>query len=469
MARVELVPHSETPSSLPFPPGVCHRPALRWALTLSFLAGLSWALVLLMRSPGALRQDEIAHYLIARYSLSSHILLLDVWGKVGYNLIYVLPSQAGWEASRVFSVILSSLTVFFTVRVARQLRAPFLWLTPLFCWFQPWFARLSFTALLEPLFTLLGVAGVSLALDGRFARAGLVIGFLPLVRHEGLLWVGLFALASAARRQWRGAAAALVPITLYNLAAWHVRSRWPLAEYTRPSRPDILQIGTGDWLFYVRLFPDVAGIPVTLLATLGLVAMLRRPAARYLLLACALYVAAHSVVYRFGLWAAGGEARYLMPLAPVFAISAAFGLQSLRDLVGRLGPLKAQRVAAVGFAVVTAAVIAAGLTARPYRMDREQVNMREAASWLREQGFRAEQIHSTHVWFYHYFPLEATPAKFWSHPPNIDRLPAGSVVVWDAHYSEPWGLRRETLTAPASGWTMIRSYEGARVEIFRKG
>jgi hypothetical protein len=43
----------------------------RRAFWLSFLGGLGWALVLFVRSPGASRHDEIAHYLIARHGLAS--------------------------------------------------------------------------------------------------------------------------------------------------------------------------------------------------------------------------------------------------------------------------------------------------------------------------------------------------------------------------------------------------------------
>jgi hypothetical protein len=122
-----------------------------------------------------------------------------------------------------------------------------------------------------------------------------------------------------------------------------------------------------------------------------------------------------------------------------------------------------------GLAAIVGLVIAVGLTAQPHRLDPEQAIMRDAASWIRGLGYPADQISSTHVWFYHYFPLPVRPGRTWSRPPNPDALPAGSIVVWDAHYSEPWGLRRLALEAPGSHWTKLREYEGARVQIYRKG
>ena len=156
-----------------------------------------------------------------------------------------------------------------------------------------------------------------------------------------------------------------------------------------------------------------------------------------------------------------------MSLAPIFAIAATFGLQLAREALANW-PRASGRCSSWAVGAVTTAVVAVGLTAQPHRLDREQVSLREAASWLRSEGTPADRVTSTHVWLCYYFPLPAASTRLWSHPHQLNQLPSGSVVVWDFHYSEPWGLRREELTAPGSGWSIVREYDNPRVEVYLK-
>ena len=435
---------------------------------LTFLAGLGWAAVMLWRSPGAPTHDEIAHYLIARHAWTDPLFILNVWGRVGYTLVFMPAAAVSWPASRVFALGLSCLTVLLAMRLARQLGVRFHWSVPLFCWFQPWFANLSFAALTEVPFSLLGVVGASLALDGRMVLAGLAFGLLPLVRHEGLLMVGLFAILCAARRQWPAVIAGGVPLAAYNVLSHLVRGNWPFEVYLHPKRPDIFDTGTGGWLHYFGPLLGEIGLPVAVLAVLGIAAMHRSNARLLVFAGYGAYLAMHVAVYHFSLFNSGGRIRFLFPLAPIIAIAAALGLEvALRALGGQTPPRPPRRaLAGLLLAGTAVAVMGVGLAARPHRVDREQRLTREAADWLHQEGLDRQQVVSTHAWLHYYLALPAEPGA--SRPPRLDMLGVGTVVIWDKHYSESWGLPRNRLEEPGGNWELVRVFGKDAVLVFQK-
>lgn len=99
-------------------------------------------------SNGVYHEDDLTHYVFARWSHFDARYLLDVWGRPGFTVPYSWPaaigsSQDGLRACRVFSAILSAATAWLAFRIARRLGIRHAWAAIPLLYLQPLFARLS--------------------------------------------------------------------------------------------------------------------------------------------------------------------------------------------------------------------------------------------------------------------------------------------------------------------------------------
>ncbi len=429
---------------------------------LTVLGGLSWALLLLLESGGTLLDDEVSHVVIARDAWRDPTLILNVWGRTANTLVFMPVAPFGLTPARVFALALSCVIVLLTVRLARHLDVEWPWVTPLLLLFQPWFAQWSFQAVTEIPFTLFMIAGWVLLFEEHLIIASLAIGLLPLIRHEGILLLGLWVALIAWRRQWVAALAGPVPLVVYNLVSYLTTGFVPASIYFAPKPTDLY--GSGGWFHYALPLLDGVGIPVLLLAVLGLPAMVRRSPARLFLAWNAIYVAMQVVIFRFGLFASGGYLVFLLPVAPLVAIMAAHGLRELLSRIeaARLAPRIERAAGALLILTVTVLVVKGGLAASPIPRDPYQTPLEEAASWVRDEGLNHSPVVATHIWFYYYLPLRVGTPE-----PPLAALPVGTVLVWDSKYSELQGWTLAELSDPDNGWELLQQF-GGDVRIYRK-
>ena len=114
-------------------------------LVAAFALGIGWLLVMLARSPGVLLDDEITHALISINAWRYPEALLDVWGRPGNTIAYMLPALlGGLEGRRLFAIGLCALTAVLAVGLSRRFSVKAGWLVVLCFFFQPWIAEVGF-------------------------------------------------------------------------------------------------------------------------------------------------------------------------------------------------------------------------------------------------------------------------------------------------------------------------------------
>lgn len=437
-----------------------------WAI---FGLGLAWMVGLWLRSPGVPVQDELGHVLIARNAWRSPALVLDLWGRAVNTLLYLLPALGGLSGARLASVLLACSTVLLTTAIAARLGLGRLWLIPALLWFQPWFGDLAYTAITEVPFAWLLALGCWLWLRERPRWAALCFGLLPLVRHEGVALTALCCGYLLLRRDWRAILAALAPMLLYNVLYAAVLGGWPVTIYFQP-RPTTLY-GSGSWLHFVWPLIDGLGWPIAALVLPGCLLLLRQRGGREVLACYGLYFGLQTVIYRFGLYASGGYAIFLLPLAPGCALAAALALEWLLARIERaVSPAlpRGELLSASLLMIVLALVGNVALRTPPRPLDFEGVALQEAARWLAAAQLSPPRIVTTHVWFYYFADLPLEQGSWPPTPPTLASLPPGALVVWDAHYSERWGLAYAELSDPTRGWRTLQRFGDDFAVIFQK-
>jgi hypothetical protein len=440
------------------------RSPLYWV---TFAAGLGWTVLLWTRAAplASALDDEIGHFLIARDAWVHPQLMLNAWGRVGTTMSFLLPAAAGLEVERGLALAMSATTVVVATQVARLIGVRALALVPVFLWFQPWFHVYGNAVLTEVPFSLVMVAGCWAALAGRTALASLLFGMLPLMRHEGIAVLGLWAVFLLVRRApWPVAALGALPLLAYQTAFSLVFHKAPFALYfrTTPGAP----YGHGGWLHYFLPLARSLGPPVALLAAGGV--MIARRDRRFLALAApyALLVVVETVIFRFGLFGSGGNVAYLLPVAAFAAVAAALAA----DRVMAAAPQRALRAPAIAAAVLALSTAAYALRTRPARADPVARPMSSAVHFLEARHADMRLVTATHVWF---FELSGAPIPVgdglhspWSRPPPPRHLALGAIVVWDCSYSDRFGLRWGRLRR--AGFVELARFGGGRVVVFRR-
>lgn len=460
---------------------VIMRRADRLLLIGVFALGLSWLAIMLLRSPGALLDDEITHALISLNAWRYPEALLDVWGRPGNTTAYMLPMLlGGLEGRRIAAIIMSGLTAACAVAMAPHLGVRARWLITLCFFFQPWIAGLGFQSVTEIPFSLALAAGVLAWMRGRWGLAGLCFGLLALIRHEGVALLGLWLLYALARHEWRSAALVLLPLALYNLAFLILFGR--LASGNLLEAVPTTEYGAGSWFHFLPLLVAGAGPGLIILFVLGLAPASRqrddtgRVPRDWALLYFAPYLAyfaVHTVIFRFGLFASGGYGIFLLPLAPAVAVLAARGgewaWQRLNRASERRGQI-ATRIALLPAALALGLIISSGMIVPPTPLDPLHSAQRAAADWvirwLADDPNRADTpVAATHVAFWLEFRPEwpTSSEPWWFDPAD---LPAGSLLVYDSKYSPGRNITPGALEQ--AGWRELARFGDQAAIIYQR-
>lgn len=448
------------------------RSPLYWA---AFAAGLAWAIVMWTRAAplASTLDDEIGHFLVARDAWTHPELILNSWGRVGTTLSFMVPAAGGLGVARAGALAMSAGTVLVTTQVARLVGIRALALVPLLLWFQPWFHLYANSVLTEIPFSLALMGACWAALAERPGLASLLFGLLPLMRHEGIAVLALWGLLLLVRRRWGALVIAALPVLVYQALLSIVFGKAPFALYFHgtPGSP----YGHGGWLHYALPLVRSIGPPVALLAVAGLAAARRDR--RLLMLAApfVLLVLVETVIFRFGLFASGGNIDFLLPVAAFAAVAAAIACDRLIALARERGPHLAPRrplaVPALLATVVVLATVGYAFRTKPAHADAGAVPMQHAVRYLRARHVDPSRVTATHVWFFE-LSGAAVPAgdpfrSPWSRPRPPHRLAVASIAVWDCFYSNRFGLRWHSLDR--AGFHQLARFGGGRVVVLQRG
>jgi len=429
----------------------------------AFGGGLAWTSSLLARSPGTPSQDEIAHVLISRQAWHDPHVILDAWGRPLNTLLYIIPSRWGLTGARVGALIFAAITVIVATLIAKAFGVKRLYLVPMLLWFQPWFHGFGYIALTEVPFSMMLAISIYAWLKERPVIAAIAFGSLPLIRWEALGLLPVGALILLLSRRWRLLPILGVPVLGFlGLSGAFDGNNITLPEYLRMTPG---AYGYGTWGHFFATSAPLIGLPVLIAAIFGIPRAIRD---RRILVAMSVWVAYFGlqvVSWRFGKGA--GYVEFALPVAAGVAILAATGTEWMASAFRRLASPALARIATGTLVLALAsAVLLAGSRAEPRPLDLEAKAMKEAAAWLRERDLDPPKLLSTHAWFQYFYDLPF-PRR---HAGLVDGgrgLPAGTIMVWDRHYSNRWGYHMDDLEDPANGWKRLETFRN-RAAIFVK-
>ena len=394
--------------------------------------------------------DSIKHYLFARYAFQYPLNLLDSWAKPLFTLLAAGPAQVGFIGMKLFQCVVVAASAWCAYVVARALRLPAPALAMLFAYATPDYFLIQFSGLTEPLFGLILVGSVALAMTNRPVWSAALISWLPFVRSEGFILIGIWVVYLAWRRQWRSLPLLVLGYVVYSAVGGIVFGE-PGWVFGHNPYGTVSVYGHGDWNHFVTSLPGLLGWVLMVLAVVGGLRILRRCAlpqhrqhplfsAELLLVygSITVFILAHTIFWAKGLFNSFGLTRVLTITAPLFAVVALNGLVWVAEL-GKSG--KAQRRIRLAGAVAAVAFLFTGARnafrwQRDFGRAADQQVADSAAGWMRQNNGAARPL----AYEFPYVSMAAQndffnpkkhPSTILNGASHLELLPVGTLLVWD--------------------------------------
>ncbi len=314
------------------------------------LAAFVAAIVLGVLSDGVHHDDDLAHFLMARWARVFPEYLLHFWARPGFTLPHAAVAWIGstataWTLCRMLSAACTLASTLLAIRVADRLCVRPLWAVSLACTAQPIAMLLSYTTLVENIASLYVIAGVAALVSGRPVLGSLLLSPALITRYDAAVLLPVWWLALASndlqigrrlhpserdtrrppslrRRALAGAACLWAPAIHQTLLVFLLDAN-PLAAFGSP-RGSSQYTPAGPFVFLPQLFLAIPPV----MAALAVVGGARLAASgRWLVPTMAgVFTATHLILRSSGLYASGGFARFLVTVSPLVAILVAAGL-----------------------------------------------------------------------------------------------------------------------------------------------
>jgi len=438
----------------------------------------AWWVVFGLQSYELYSDDDMAHFLMARYALHHPMIYLDMWGRPLFTLLYTPIAQVGLHAARFQSALICASVCWLSFVYAKERGYARAWLAPLILAIMPRFYWMSFNLDTALLLCLVLTGALVLYAKERYALAAVVISLSPAARPEGVLFIMVFAAAFIYRKKWSAVPLAFAGPFIWNLVGFFT-SGDPL--WLIHNQPWTVPYGRGEFLHYFIRFMEITGPGHAALFIAGAVYCVWkwREKDNFLLFTMWLvYFLFLVFAWWQGAFSTLGLTRYFNGTAPIVAVITLAGINRLLD--GERGLVDVVTAAAIALSavffvasgasytvhfIVTVSVMAAlraaillkgwtrpamgavvaGLFAlglmfyvplHPPGLNAEHSMNQAAAQWY-DTNAPGRYVLCTSLWFAHFAKMDPyDPARF---APltryNLDSAPAGTVVFWEPHYA----------------------------------
>lgn len=283
--------------------------------------------------------DSIHHYLFAKYAPQYPSLFFNHWAKPVYVLLFSPFAQFGFNGIKFLNAIIAFVTIFFTYKIIQKLNIENPIIGAIILIFSPLYFVLIFSGLTEYLFAMFVTIGLYALLVNKSIIACLIISFLPFVRSEGLIIIGVFGLYFLFKKEWK-----LIPLLLfghlvYSFAGFLVYHDlfWVFNKipYARLGST----YGSGKLFHFAEQLIYVVGVPIYILFWIGVVRIGWQSIKKQTTIELQVLVffgffsffIAHSLFWYLGIFNSMGLKRVFIGVAPLMSIISLVGFNFITE------------------------------------------------------------------------------------------------------------------------------------------
>jgi hypothetical protein len=398
--------------------------------------------------------DSIMHFLYAKYSFIHPSFFFHHWAKPLFVLLSSPFAQFGIVGMKVFNSIISSLTLLFTFFTAKRFTDKNSFIVVLLLCFAPLNFVITFSGLTEPLFAFFLIFSTYLLISGKEINSSIILSFLPFVRSEGLILIGVFAFYFLIKKKYKILPFLLTGHIIYSVAGYFYYHDflWVFTKipYARLSST----YGSGTLFHFVSQLTFVIGIPVYLLLVLGMIflvisffyrhyrEMTKKYSEKLLLIYFGFiaFIVAHSLFWYLGIFNSMGLKRVLICVIPYIAL---IGLDGYNFLIEKL--IKNKIASGITASIIIAYLIVFPFTRNPaaikwnreFSSGSDQIEIKEMSAFIKEN-------YPGYICYYYppYISLELGIDHFDTNKrkelPEIfseKEIPKNSLIIWDNWYA----------------------------------
>ncbi|HNQ82966.1 MAG TPA: glycosyltransferase family 87 protein [Bacteroidales bacterium] len=405
--------------------------------------------------------DSIHHYLFARYAPQHIELFFDHWAKPLFVLLASPFAQFGFTGMKIFNALAGLFTIWFTYRTVQLLNLRNPLLVTLLLIFAPMYFVQTFSGLTEPLFALFISIGLYFVVREKFVLSFLIISFLPFIRSEGLILIGVFALYAIVKNQWRPLPWLLTGHILYSVAGFFVHGDL-LWVFTRiPYARLASTYGSGTIFHFAEKLNYVIGIPIFILFWAGVLSIIlklvRRQISKEIFILVFLgflsYFIAHSLFWYFGIFNSMGLQRVLIGVMPMIAIISLTGFNFLTEELARNHRVtrKISQIALMSYILIFPFL--SNPAAIKWDTDLSLAEDQVAATGVKEFIISHYSITTPRLIYSHPYLSEALQVDHFDqekrldlNKENLSRLRPGDLIIWENWFAVVEnGISKESL------------------------
>lgn len=388
--------------------------------------------------------DSIAHFVFAQSAPKHPELYFHHWAKPVFVLLASPFAHFGFNGVKLLNCILSLLSIYFTYRVAEKLQLQTPWLAALLLACMPLNYILTLSSLTEPLFAFVVIVSVYLTLQQRNLSSTILLSFLPYVRSEGLIILGVFFLFEIFKRNWKVLPFFMFGSVLYGIAGYSVYHTffWVITNIPYAHLSSVY--GSGSLFHFVEQLTNVVGIPIYMLLCfgiiLGLIAIIRKQFSTELHLLIyggfVSFFVAHTLFWYLGIFNSMGLIRVFIGIAPLMALIALSALNTLIESFNKKSKTKN-----VLLSMITAYIILFPFTPNPsaIQFKKDLMAREEKLQALRvaEKIKSMNKVDGAIMYNHYYLGVALNNDRF----DNSQRIPLlkselknlkhGSIIIWD--------------------------------------
>ena len=442
-------------------------------------------------SNGFYQDDEVAHFINMRDFFTDPFIIMSNWGKPGWKIFLVLPSLLGNDFVLIINSIISALTAYFTILLAKEMKMKNAILAGIFFAFQPHVLQLAFRSYAEIFTGLLLVLCLYFYFKENYILSVLLAGFAFTVRQESALLCVILAVFMIMHKRY-------VPILyigvfplLVNLIGF-AHTGDPIWAWTEMQSLSEFNLGIERSFFhYFQIYIYITGPIVFALFLVGLVYpfMLKDKKEfknRELIIYLFFFVVLLFQCYLVAKGTNPGSWRYLLQVSPFAAIIALIGFNEALNLkvkkyviptlvsaailillflskesTGLLVTEKAEYLKLVSVLVllgvfiflismskevkfmqviILTAILSIGYTfytEKPKQQGPENIAVKQLAEWYSSNTDKSQQVLYNHSLVLFYAGIFGEQKKNFKilNMKSLAEAPKGSIVIWDSHYS----------------------------------
>lgn len=411
--------------------------------------------------------DSLGHYFLSKYAFNNPQNFLDHWAKPFFVLCSVPFAQMGFIGIKIFNILCTLISLVFTYLTARNLGIKNAWLTVPIAMLCPMYALLTLSGLTEPMFAMVCITAIyGIISHKKIFFSVLLLSFLPFVRSEGLIIIGVTGIYFFISKQYKYLPLLAAGHLIYSLIGYFYYGSF-LWVFTKIPYATLSSVyGKGNWNHFLLKMYEVTGVINLCLLIVGFLWAVVAIFSRFkhfktneIWLIYGNFVAfitAHSIFWYLGIFNSFGLLRVVIGVIPLISLIALRGTNGLLNLLP-------SRIRPAGLVIIFALILIfpltkdeAGWKKKDFELNSDQIAQTKLFDYLQKQYpdyknyyfyYEAPYLsvllnHNYYTNFYNHTqkvqPNERLSTRLLNASPNPNdtaQLKHPALIIWDDWYA----------------------------------